>query len=78
MYSLVNFPVTYHWVSEAHETNLSCVVFSSNENEQKIIYGGKTGVILNSLRRVEDLVNKVTELQQTLQHFVTNSNGESQ
>ena len=39
-------------------------------------------VILNSLYivvlcRVEHLVNKVTELQETLQRFVTKSNGES-
>lgn len=54
---------------------------SASNYRQKVEEQKRTGTeerIRKTNERVEDLVNKVTELQQTLQHFVTNSNGESQ
>lgn len=54
---------------------------SAANYRQKVEEQKRTGTeerIRKTYERVEHLVNKVTELQGTLQHFVTNSIGESQ
>jgi len=54
---------------------------SAANYRQKVEEQKRTGTeerIRNTNERVEHLVNKVTELQETLQNFFTNSNGESQ